>query len=89
MRRTRLSPDDQFKRACKKPKQAVAKKVKNISTDMFGTKRGRVHMTSQNLQNLQLRKTKALKRLPGEKSNAASSDEQEVPAKKAKETETT
>ena len=56
---------------------------------MFGTKRGRVHMTSQNLQNLQLRKTKALKRLPGEKSAAASDNDEQVPAKKVKETETT
>lgn len=95
LRRTKLAPDDQFGRACKKPKQAVAKKVKNISTDMFGTKRGRVHMTSQNLQNLQLRKVKALKRLPGEKTaaekaaGATTDDDEQVPAKKAKETEAT
>lgn len=90
IRRSKLAPDDQFKKACKKPKQAVPKKVKNVSTDMFGTKRGRVHMTSQNLQNLQLRKVKALKRLPGEKAaDAESQQEDDVPTKKIKENEDT
>lgn len=96
VRRTKLAPDDQFKKACKKPKQAVPKKVKNISTDMFGTKRGRVHMTSQNLQNLQLRKVKALKKLPAgivadmEMEEVQMDDgEDNVPTKKMKENEET
>ena len=38
------------------------KKVKNISHDVFGTKTGRIHMQKQDLNKLQTRKVKALKR---------------------------
>ena len=38
------------------------KKVKNISHDVFGTKTGRIHMHKQDLNKLQTRKVKALKR---------------------------
>lgn len=37
-------------------------KKKNIERDVFGTKTGRIHMQSQDLDKLQLRKSKALKR---------------------------
>ena len=47
--------------------------MKNVSSDMFGTKRGRIHMTSQNLGNLQLRKVKALKRKGDAKASGADS----------------
>uniref|UniRef100_H2ZKM7 Ribosome production factor 2 homolog n=1 Tax=Ciona savignyi TaxID=51511 RepID=H2ZKM7_CIOSA len=67
VRRTHFASDDLFKKACRQPKAAKPKKVKNVSSDLFGTKRGRIHMTSQDLKNLQLRKIKALKRKPDEK----------------------
>ncbi|XP_076801964.1 ribosome production factor 2 homolog [Clavelina lepadiformis] len=62
VRRTHLASDDLFKKACRKPKAAKPKKVKNVTTDVFGAKHGRVHMQKQELKNLQLRKVKALKR---------------------------
>lgn len=37
-------------------------KKKNQSRDVFGTKLGRIHMTKQNLGQLQTRKMKALKK---------------------------
>jgi len=62
LRRTHLASDALYKQACRKPKAAMAKKVKNVSHDLFGAKHGRVHMTKQDLGNLQTRKMKALKR---------------------------
>ena len=38
------------------------KKTKNVSHDPFGSKMGRIHMTKQDLGELQLRKVKALKK---------------------------
>ncbi|XP_002129416.2 ribosome production factor 2 homolog [Ciona intestinalis] len=64
IRRTHFASDDLFKKACKQPRAAKPRKVKNISSDVFGAKKGRIHMTSQDLKNLQLRKVKALKRKP-------------------------
>lgn len=38
------------------------KKIKNIKRDTFGTKLGRVHMTSQDVSKLQTRKMKGLRK---------------------------
>ena len=62
IRRTRLASHDLYKQACKVAKGAKPKKHKNISSDVFGTKHGRVHMQSQDINTIQLRKVKALKR---------------------------
>ncbi|XP_039265006.2 ribosome production factor 2 homolog [Styela clava] len=62
LRRTKLASDDLYKRACRKPKAAKVSKVKNISRGNLGEKRGRIHMTKQDMGSLQLRKVKALKR---------------------------
>ncbi|XP_013385183.1 ribosome production factor 2 homolog isoform X1 [Lingula anatina] len=62
MRRTRLASDDLYKRARQQPKQAKPKKVKNINRDPFGSKLGRIHMEKQDLDKLQTRKMKGLKR---------------------------
>lgn len=67
IRRSHLASDELFKSACRKPKEVKAKKKKNISKDPFGSKLGRVHMTKQNLDELQTRKLKGLKRKPEEK----------------------
>lgn len=67
LRRTKLASDDHYKRACKQPKQLKVHKVKNISHDVFGTKVGRVHMTKQDVNKLQTRKMKGLKKSIREK----------------------
>eukprot|EP00112_Aurelia_sp_Birch-Aquarium-sp1_P002632 Seg1293.6 transcript_id=Seg1293.6/GoldUCD/mRNA.D3Y31 product="Ribosome production factor 2" protein_id=Seg1293.6/GoldUCD/D3Y31 len=75
VRRTRLASHDLYKQACRQPKAAKVQKTKNVEHNVFGTKTGRIHMQSQDLNKLQLRKTKALKR---------SADKADGDAKKAK-----
>uniref|UniRef100_A0A1B6K4S0 Ribosome production factor 2 homolog n=1 Tax=Homalodisca liturata TaxID=320908 RepID=A0A1B6K4S0_9HEMI len=67
LRRTKLASDDLFKLACKKPKSLKVKKVKNVTHDAFGTKLGRIHMTRQDVNKLQTRKMKGLKKSIAEK----------------------
>ncbi|XP_065057908.1 ribosome production factor 2 homolog [Rhopilema esculentum] len=62
VRRTRLASNDLYKEACRQPKAAKIQKTKNVDHDVFGTKTGRIHMQSQDLDKLQTRKVKALKR---------------------------
>ncbi|OAD58188.1 Ribosome production factor 2 like protein, partial [Eufriesea mexicana] len=66
-RRTKLASDDLFKQACKKPKQLKVKKKKNISMDNLGTTFGRIHIGAQNINNIQTRKMKGLKKTIAEK----------------------
>ena len=47
-------------------------KRKNISHDAFGSKLGRIHMQKQNLDNLQTRKMKGLKRKKDDKPDSQS-----------------
>ena len=58
------------------------KKRKNVSQDAFGSKLGRIHMTKQDLDNLQTRKMKGLKRKSSDNNKSDS-------PKKQKETENT
>ncbi|XP_046669742.1 ribosome production factor 2 homolog [Homalodisca vitripennis] len=67
LRRTKLASDDLFKLACKRPKSLKVKKVKNVTHDAFGTKLGRIHMTRQDVNKLQTRKMKGLKKSIAEK----------------------
>ncbi|XP_020661016.1 ribosome production factor 2 homolog isoform X1 [Pogona vitticeps] len=69
MRRTHLASDDLYKLSLKQPKALKPKKKKNISHDVFGTKYGRIHMQKQDLDKLQTRKMKGLKKRPAEKKN--------------------
>lgn len=62
IRRNKLASEDLFKSACKQPKQLKAKKVKNVSRDSFGSKLGRVHIKQQDINKLQTRKMKGLKK---------------------------
>lgn len=64
VQRSRLASEDLMKRACRQPKQVKANRVKNISKDVFGSRLGRIHMTSQDLGGLQTRKMKGLKKGP-------------------------
>ncbi|XP_060094238.1 ribosome production factor 2 homolog [Heteronotia binoei] len=66
IRRTHLASDDLYKLSLKQPKALKPKKKKNISHDAFGTKYGRIHMQKQDLDKLQTRKMKGLKKRPAE-----------------------
>lgn len=43
------------------------KKVKNVSKDTFGTQHGQIHIPKQNIDKLQTRKMKGLKKTANEK----------------------
>lgn len=43
------------------------KKIKSVRRDNFGSKLGRLHMTKQDVNKLQTRKMKGLKKTPAEK----------------------
>ena len=66
--RSQLATDDLYQESLRRPKELMAKKKKNISTDYFKSQLGRVHMEKQDFSQLQLRKVKAYKHL--ESSNA-------------------
>ncbi|XP_066594424.1 ribosome production factor 2 homolog [Prorops nasuta] len=66
-RRTKLASEDLFKQSCKKPKELKVKKKKNISKDTFGTTYGRIHVGSQNINSIQTRKMKGLKKTLAER----------------------
>lgn len=87
-RRTKLSSEDLFKQAKKKPKELKVKKRKNISTDKLGTTFGRVHIGKQHLNSIQTRKMKGLKKTMAEKKSELkrkkSVEESSSPPKKLK-----
>jgi len=62
LRRTKLASEDLFKQAMKQPKEIKPRKVKNVSKDPFGSKLGRIHMGRQDMNKLQTRKMKGLKK---------------------------
>ncbi|XP_025264420.1 ribosome production factor 2 homolog [Camponotus floridanus] len=66
-RRNKFASEDLFKQACKKPKELKMKKKKNISTDTLGTTHGRIHIGTQNIDKIQTRKMKGLKKTLSEK----------------------
>ncbi|CAG5027913.1 unnamed protein product [Parnassius apollo] len=67
LRRSKLASDDLYKEACKIPKELKPITKKNISKDAFGTKLGRIHIGKQDINRLQTRKMKGLKKTPEEK----------------------
>lgn len=67
LRRTKLPSPDLMKEACKKPRELKVTKKKNISTDGLGNKHGRVHMGKQEINKIQTRKMKGLKKSVQEK----------------------
>lgn len=89
-RRTKLASDDHFNKACKKPKDLKVKKKKNISTNTLGTTFGRIHVGAQNINKIQTRKLKGLKKTLAEKKESnkrKSLDDNENNSKKLKSTE--
>lgn len=88
-RRNKFASEDLFKRACKKPKALKVKTKKNISKDTFGTTYGRIHVGAQNINSIQTRKMKGLKKTISEKKSAQKRknvDDNNDSAKKVKET---
>ncbi|KAF5284081.1 hypothetical protein FQA39_LY17130 [Lamprigera yunnana] len=70
LRRSKLPSEDLMKKACKKPSVLKVTKKKNVSRDGLGTLNARLHVGKQNIQNIQTRKMKGLKRTPEEKKAA-------------------
>ncbi|KAJ1728277.1 rRNA-binding ribosome biosynthesis protein rpf2 [Coemansia sp. RSA 1939] len=62
IRRVRYPTDDMWKQATRIPKELKVTKVKNISRDGLGDKYGRIHMGKQDINKIQTRKVKALKK---------------------------
>lgn len=60
-RRSIVAPDDLRKEALRVPAQLRGQKRKNVSTNVFGEKIGRIHMPRQELSTMQIKKVKALK----------------------------
>ena len=60
--RVKMADENLWKEAMKKPKTTLPKTKKNTETDLIGDKVGRIHMGRQNLDKLQTRKMKGLKR---------------------------
>ncbi|KAF7282136.1 hypothetical protein GWI33_003105 [Rhynchophorus ferrugineus] len=67
LRRTKLPTEDLMKEACTQPKELKLTKKKNISTDELGTTHGRIHVGKQNINSIQTRKMKGLKKTVEEK----------------------
>jgi len=62
VRRDQLAAQDLWWAATKQPKETKKKKIKNQSTNIFGETIGRLHMDKQDIDKLQGRKSKALRR---------------------------
>lgn len=68
-RRSQCAPDSLLKEAMRKPKDpTVVHKIKNISRDDLGDKRGRVHIGRQDLSGLALARLKGLEKKRSHKS---------------------
>ncbi|KAK2582630.1 hypothetical protein KPH14_004912 [Odynerus spinipes] len=89
-RRTKFASIDHFKQACKKPKELKEKKKKNISKNALGTTFGRIHVGAQNINKIQTRKLKGLKKTLAEKKESKkrkSLDDDSNSSKKLRSTE--
>jgi ribosome production factor 2 len=62
IRRTQMASPDLWKASLKQPQGVKAKKVKNQSTNLFGETIGRLHLSKQDLDKRQGKKSKALRR---------------------------
>jgi len=55
LRKVKLATDEVYKLACRQPKMTSRTKSKNEVTNVQGEKRGRVYMTSQDLNKMSLK----------------------------------
>lgn len=67
LRRNKLPDEDLIKEACRKPKELKPIKKKNILTDGLGNTHGRIHLGKQNIEKVQTRKMKGLKKTAAER----------------------
>lgn len=67
LRRSKLPDEDLMKEACRKPKELKLTKKKNITSDGLGNTHGRIHMGKQNIDKIQTRKMKGLKKTAAER----------------------
>ncbi|XP_065082910.1 ribosome production factor 2 homolog [Ochlerotatus camptorhynchus] len=70
VRRTKIASDDLYKTAMKQPAILKVAKRKNVSRDELGNVHGRVHVGKQDINAIQTRKMKGLKKTPEEKKAA-------------------
>lgn len=67
LRRSKLPDEDLMKEACRKPKELKPIKKKNISRDALGNTHGRIHLGKQDINKIQTRKMKGLKKTASER----------------------
>lgn len=89
LRRHKAADPDLLKQALKRPKlkkvdieSGLGKKRKNMEVDEMGDLRGRVHVAKQDLNKLQTRKMKGLKRGDSEEDEDGEDESNDVPRKK-------
>lgn len=68
LRRSKIASPEDWKHAVKQPKGAARPpSVKNVSRDNLGNRVGRLHPEGQDLSKIQLRKTRAIKKIQSDK----------------------
>ena len=78
VRRTKIASEDLYKLTPKTPKSLKPTPKKNISTDGLGNTHGRIHLGKQEINKIQTRKVRALKKTPEERKaerNAAADED--------------
>jgi ribosome production factor 2 len=80
IRRAKIASKDLYKAALKKPPQLKVTPRKNVSKDELGNLHGRVHVGKQDINQLQTRKVKALRKTAEEKAEARSAKRRKVAA---------
>lgn len=70
IRRTKIASEDLYKLARKTPKSLKPTPKRNISKDELGNTHGRIHVGRQEIDKIQTRKVRALKKTPEEKKAA-------------------
>ena len=77
VRRTQYANQTVLKQALRKPKTTQPRRKKNIAHDVFGEKVGRLHVEKQDLEKIQTRKVKALKKRKRGNDEEANNEEEE------------
>ncbi|KAL5275235.1 RPF2 family protein [Megaselia abdita] len=62
IRRTKIASEDLYKQSRRQPKEIKVSKKKNLSRDGLGNSHGRIHIGRQDIQKLQTRRMKGLKK---------------------------